>query len=287
MEKSIFRLLKSYFKNSLTIKRFYKEYKSDHPVFDRRIEDKNLSFFQKIEKVYCTCRDECKLFIHETLQKYSIYPNKFTVNEIDIVWKFDGSQKSLDQWIVNSDSDYGHGYSSAKLELSSHGYGIFHGILNTTPVKDGETTDSGYCNITTIPKFKSFYRIDEYDWIEYNEIVLRVRGDGRTYMLNILQKNLKFTEVNNFIYHYFMYTRGGPYWQIVRIPFSKFVICNKGQINENQYPLVNNTVTNFGITIADKISGPFKLEIDYIGVCRNTNISENFAYETYEVNRNE
>lgn len=170
-----------------------------------------------------------------------------------------------------------------RLELSSHGYGIFHGILNTTPVKDGITTDSGYCNITTIPKFKSFYRIDKYDWSEYNEIVLRVKGDGRTYMLNILQKGTQF---KNFTYHYFMYTRGGPHWQIVRIPFSKFVVCNKGQINENQYRLLESTVTNFGITIADKIPGSFKLEIDYIGVCYNTNISENFAYEVYDVNRN-
>lgn len=116
MEKSIFRLLKSYFRNSLTIKRFYKDYKSDQPIYDRTTEDdfKNLSFFQKIERIYCMYKDECKLFIREALQNYSIYPRKFIENEIDIVWKFDGSQKSLDQWIVNSDSDYKYGYSSAK-----------------------------------------------------------------------------------------------------------------------------------------------------------------------------
>lgn len=116
MEKSIFRLLKSYFRNSLTIKRFYKDYKSDQPIYDRITEDdfKNLSFFQKIERIYCMYKDECKLFIREALQNYSIYPRKFIENEIDIVWKFDGSQKSLDQWIVNSDSDYKYGYSSAK-----------------------------------------------------------------------------------------------------------------------------------------------------------------------------
>lgn len=287
MEKSIFHLLKSYFRNSLTrFKRFYKDYKSDQQIYDKIAEDdfKNLSFFKKIEKIYYTYKNECKLFIHESFQNYSIYPQQLIEDEVDIVWKFDGSQKSLDQWIVNSDSDYKHGYSNAKLELSSHGYGIFHGTLNTTPVKDGKTTDSGYCNITTIPKFKSFHRVDKYDWTKYNEIVLRVKGDGRTYMLNILQKSQ--LEYNNFIYHYFMYTRGGPHWQIVRIPFSKFVICKNGQISENQYPLLANIITNFGITIADKISGPFKLEIDYIGVCYNTNISENFAYELYDVNRN-
>lgn len=170
--------------------------------------------------------------------------------------------------------------------MSSYGSGIFHGMLNTCPVKDGKTAQSGYCNITTIPKFKSFRRLDTYDWTEYNEIVLRIKGDGRIYMLNILQKTEKLDLIKTYIYHYFMYTRGGPHWQIVRIPFSKFVLCKKGRINENQYPLVENVVTNFGITIADKISGPFKLEIDYIGVCYNTNISENFAYELYDIIRN-
>lgn len=116
MEKSIFHLLKSYFRNSLTIKRFYKDYKSDQQIYDKIAEDdfKNLSFFKKIEKIYYTYKNECKLFIHESFQNYSIYPQQLIEDEVDIVWKFDGSQKSLDQWIVNSDSDYKHGYSSAK-----------------------------------------------------------------------------------------------------------------------------------------------------------------------------
>ena len=66
------------------------------------------------EKIYYTYKNECKLFIHESFQNYSIYPQQLIEDEVDIVWKFDGSQKSLDQWIVNSDSDYKHGYSSAK-----------------------------------------------------------------------------------------------------------------------------------------------------------------------------
>lgn len=169
-----------------------------------------------------------------------------------------------------------------RLELSSYGTGIFHGILDTRVPKDGRTTNAGYCNITSAPRFKSFARQYYYNWEHYNEVVLRVRGDGRCYMLNILQKgNLDIMQYN--CYHYVMYTRGGPYWQIIRVPFSKFVFSSKGQINENQYSIHQNYITNFGITIGDKKPGPFRLEIDYIGVRYNTSNFEKFAYETYNV----
>ncbi|XP_050589579.1 complex I intermediate-associated protein 30, mitochondrial [Bombus affinis] len=285
MENSIFRILKLRCRNTLIIKRtFFEPFRSQYPVvYDKPIDKhKKLTSSQKLRKVYDLFKSNCKLFIQEIWDNYSIYPCNFAVNEINTIWKFDGTQKSLDQWIVNSDKDYHHGYSAAKLELSSYGTGIFHGILDTRVPKDGRTTNAGYCNITSAPRFRSFVRRYYYDWQHHNEVVLRVRGDGRCYMLNILQKgNMDITQYD--CYHYVMYTRGGPYWQIIRVPFSKFVFSSKGQINENQYAMCPNYTTNFGITIADKKPGPFRLEIDYIGVCFNTKNFEDFAYETYKV----
>lgn len=173
----------------------------------------------------------------------------------------------------------------SRLELSTYGTGIFHGVLDTRVPKDGITTDSGYCNITTVPKLKSFRREDIYDWANYNELVLRIRGDGRCYMLNILQQQM--SGVTQYLgFHYFMYTRGGPYWQIVRIPFAKFLAGMRAEIYENQFPMIPQYIKDFGITIADKKSGPFRLEIDYIGICNNSNLFETFAYETHEGFRN-
>ncbi|CAK9813306.1 Complex I intermediate-associated protein 30, mitochondrial [Anthophora quadrimaculata] len=201
-----------------------------------------------------------------------------------VVWKFDGTEKSLDQWIVNCDCDYGHGYSTAKLELSSNGTGIFHGVLDTTIPKNGQTTASGYCNITSTPKLKSFKRIAPNNWLRYNELVLRVRGDGRCYLINLLcDKRFDVTRLH--AHNYLMYTRGGPHWQVVRIPFSKFVFTNKAQVHEIQFPIVPVNVSNLGITIADKISGPFRLEIDHISICFNPTIFEASAYEMYKVYR--
>lgn len=116
MKNSIFRILKPHCRNTLIIKRtFYEPFRSQYPVvYDKPIDkQENLTSLQKLRKSYDLFKSNCKLFIREIWDNYSIYPCNFAANEINAVWKFDGTQKSLDQWIVNSDKDYHHGYSTA------------------------------------------------------------------------------------------------------------------------------------------------------------------------------
>lgn len=40
-----------------------------------------------------------------------------------------------------------------------------------------------------------------------------------------------------------------------------------------------------GITAGDKINGPFNLEIDYIGLEYDPNLTEEFAYEMYQTDK--
>jgi len=166
--------------------------------------------------------------------------------------------------------------------MSSTGTGIFSGILSTRLPKDGKIKNAGYCNITTIPKEKSFKRTIYHDWTHYTHLVLRIRGDGRTY--NLLISNRSFYDLTwNDMYYYPLYTRGGPYWQLVKIPFSKFVFSSKGRVQDDQNPLMLHEVSTFGITAADDISGSFKLEIAYIGLEYNEYHTEECAYESYDV----
>lgn len=53
---------------------------------------------------------------------------------------------------------------------------------------------------------------------------MKVRGDGRNYLLNIATKGYYDITWND-MYHFVLYTRGGPYWQVSRVikrVFTKF-----------------------------------------------------------------
>lgn len=62
----------------------------------------------------------------------------------------------------------------------------------------------------------SFDRKVHYDWSSFNTLHLRVRGDGRPWMINIAAETY-FSHQKDDMYNYFLYTRGGPYWQDVKV----------------------------------------------------------------------
>ncbi|EZA54652.1 hypothetical protein DMN91_007241 [Ooceraea biroi] len=244
---------------------------------------KNWTIFGRISDGYYQLKRELGIWVEEIKEKLRNDPILvYTPNEVDVVWEFNGDPSSLDQWILTCDSDYDEGFSTATLEMSSTGTGIFSGTLSTQLPKDGKIKHAGYCNITTKPKEKSFRRTIHHDWSRYTHVVLRVRGDGRTYGLNIGNKSFYDLTWND-LYHYPFYTRGGPYWQLIRIPFSKFVFSSRGRIQDDQNELMLHEVSNLGITVADDVNGNFRLEIAYVGLESDHLHTEVCAYENYNV----
>lgn len=204
----------------------------------------------------------------------------FRPGEVDIAWKFAG-EKSLEKWVVTSDKDHNEGYSQCSFTTNKEGKALFSGeIVQRIPL-DGKVKRTGYCSIKSERARKSFKRDSYLDWTSYNMLVMRVRGDGRNYLINIHTKGY-FDISWNDIYHYVLYTRGGPYWQVARIPFSKFFFTNKGRIQDHQDGLPLDKVSSFGITAA-RYPGTFSLEIDYIGLEYDPSHTEECAYELYEL----
>lgn len=117
----------------------------------------------------------------------------------------------------------------------------------------------------------------------YNTLVMKVRGDGRSYLINLNTEGY-FDLMWDDAYHYALYTRGGPHWQNVRIPFSKFFRSSKGRIQDRQCPIPLNEVTHIGFSVSAKgqSDGPFNLEIAYIGLEFDPSNQEEFAYEMYK-----
>lgn len=201
--------------------------------------------------------------------------------DYETVWKFDNTDV-IDSWTLTTDADHNEGQSSGEFLLGPSKTAVFKGKLDSKPPKDGKTKYAGYCNVKSARNMISFKRASTYDWFDYTHLLMRVRGDGRTYQISLGVDGYFDVSWNN-QYSYALFTRGGPYWQIAKIPFSKFYLGAKGRIQDRQEPIYKDKVTFMGITIGDDVNGPFQLEIDYVGIYYDASHKEEFAYEMYEV----
>ena len=180
------------------------------------------------------------------------------------VWGFQ-TEEEMDQWILTKDSDWGEGYSAAELELSHLGHAMLRGDLSTRVPADGRTQNAGYVNIASVKKRKSFAReLLMEDWGFFTHLTMNIRGDGRKYMLN-MQVKRDFDILWNDRWHYPLYTRGGPYWQYVKIPWSKFYLGNRGSVQDKQTRIpLECGVVGMSITLMDQITGPFQVLLQTI-----------------------
>ncbi|KAF7266768.1 hypothetical protein GWI33_019944 [Rhynchophorus ferrugineus] len=221
------------------------------------------SFTERIKMGFNGLKTEIAMWKEEIRDQFEGDPVMvFRPGEVDVVWRFQ-DKSSLDQWIVTSDQDHKEGFSSCSLTLSNCGKGLFSGELSMRKPRDGRVKRAGYCNIKTIRARKSFKRETYLDWTPYNMLVMKIRGDGRSYLLNVHTKG------------------GGPYWQIVKIPFSRFFLGSKGRIQDCQCAIPLQQVVSFSITATERYAGEFSLEIDYIGLEHDPSHTEEFAYEMY------
>ncbi|XP_017386482.1 complex I intermediate-associated protein 30, mitochondrial [Cebus imitator] len=199
------------------------------------------------------------------------------LEQAKVVWQFRGKE-DLDKWKVTSDKTIG-GRSEVFLKMGKNNQSaLLYGTLSSEVPQVGESRQSGYCAMISRIRRGAFERKKPYDWTQFNTLYLRVRGDGRPWMVNIIQ-DTDFIQRKNQLYSYFMFTRGGPYWQEVKIPFSKFFFSNRGRILDVQSQIVVDKIASIGFTLADKVDGPFFLEVDFIGVFTDPAHTEEFAYE--------
>lgn len=91
-------------------------------------------------------------------------------------------------------------------------------------------------------------------------IVMRVRGDGRNYSLNLYTAERRMA----FSYRSFFRTRKDA-WTTISIPVDRFQATSFGRTVRN-LSLDPRSVTGVGITLADKKSGAFKLDIASVTV---------------------
>ncbi|PAA83068.1 hypothetical protein BOX15_Mlig023891g1, partial [Macrostomum lignano] len=209
------------------------------------------------------------------------------------------------KWIVTADSHYGEGYSTGEFIPSSwltdvknkagdcgidqdqpivRCTGLFRGVLDTRVPQTGQLVRAGYVNLRSPYALMIKGRARGINLQPLNCIVIRYRGDGRRYRLNLHRSPLGKLDYTLFdIYSFPLYTRGGPYWTVAKIPVSKLIRTYKGRVQDR--PILDDlsAYSHLSITLCDGIPGPFSLELDYVAAFYDATLNEKFAYEIYPV----
>lgn len=268
---------------SVTSRRnFFYEPDSKYGGFQK--EWQQLDFNEQLKIGLKNFLEHCKLLREENRELFTrdFHLDRHKPSELYKQWDF-RDEETFKSWQTSCDSDWDEGHSTCNWTRSKAGCALFSGHLDSkTMPRDGTVTEVGWANVTCPAKIKSFNRDDRYDFEGYTHLVMRVRGDGRKYGI-IIRVRGYFDITWYDVYSYGLYTTGGPYWQYVKIPFSRFFLTWKQALQDNQEYIPLYNISTVGITLMDRNTGPYSLEIDYIGLLNDPLHDEQSAYEHYYI----
>jgi hypothetical protein len=164
-----------------------------------------------------------------------------------LLTSFDGAGLPL-RWYTVLDGVMG-GRSTGSFEVAD-GRIDFTGTLNTN--------GGGFSSIRTRPQ--------RLDLGGFAGLRLRVRGDGRVYTMRVQQRGADGRGSVDY-QAAFRTAAGGDAWQEVWLPFADFVPTWRGR-RLDLPPVEPSRIDALGVTLADEIDGPFRLEIDAIHAYR-------------------
>lgn len=94
-------------------------------------------------------------------------------------------------------------------------------------------------------------------------LVLRVKGDGRAYLVNLYTKARRMA----FSYRADLPTEKDR-WQEIHLPLDRFEPTSFGQVVQGMGPVDPSQISGLGFMLADKNPGAFRLEVDWVKVIR-------------------
>ena len=152
------------------------------------------------------------------------------------------NDESLESWTSVNDGVMG-GVSKGGFKRTGQGTLLFTGDLSLA-------NNGGFASIRMKP--------GDLGLTGTSGIVLKARGDGRTYWVDLRVSN----QMSASSYRAFLPTTAGE-WKETLIPFEDFKLQTFGRELPSK-PINPATITSVGFTIADKKEGPFSLEIETV-----------------------
>jgi monofunctional biosynthetic peptidoglycan transglycosylase len=164
------------------------------------------------------------------------------------VFTFDGGSDER-RWSAVNDGVMG-GLSQGRPEITSDGMLRFSGNVSLE-------NNGGFSSIRSASV--------ERDLSAYDGVLIRVRGDGKRYAMNI-RTDVQFRAGS---YRVKFDTKADK-WLDIFLPFSDFRATSFGVELRDAPPLDPRKIRSFGFLISDKQAGPFKLDVDWIKAAART-----------------
>ena len=149
------------------------------------------------------------------------------------------------KWQAVNDNVMG-GVSEGRFRITADNTMEFSGRLSLE-------NNGGFASVRTKPTNFNVHAGDT--------LVVRLKGDGREYVLNIYTKSRRMA----FSYRAPLPTTKGE-WTEVSVPLEEFIPTAFGNRVQGMGPVASDQINSLGFMLSDKKPGPFKLEVDWVKI---------------------
>ncbi|KAJ2895418.1 CIA30-domain-containing protein [Zalerion maritima] len=145
-------------------------------------------------------------------------------------------------------------------ESNYNAYARFHGNISRELPPDPKIMRTGYAAFRTRDRGPTIFGKSLWNMDPYAFLALRVKSDGRSYLVNIQTDGVVDTDLHQ---HRLFVTRPGE-WETVILKWNDFVRTNYGFVVEPQMEMLKQKIKSIGIGLTDRVEGPYELCIEKI-----------------------
>ena len=157
------------------------------------------------------------------------------------------SPEAAQKWQAVNDGVMG-GVSDGRFQVTEEGTLEFSGTLSLE-------NNGGFASVRSKPV--------ELDIKAGDAIVVRVKGDGREYVLNLYTKSRQMA----FSYRAPLPTKQNE-WTEVAVPLKDFIPTAFGRRVQGMGPVEPSQINGLGLMLADKKPGTFQMQVEWVKVER-------------------
>ena len=158
-----------------------------------------------------------------------------------------GGPGAADRWQAVNDGVMG-GVSKGRFRITDSATLEFSGDLSLE-------NNGGFASVRTRPGKLAIESGDT--------LVLRVKGDGRVYLVNLYTTDRRMA----FSYRAELPTDAAG-WQEIHLPLDSFEPTSFGRSVAGMGPVDPARINGLGLMLADKKPGPFRMEVEWVKVLR-------------------